>query len=123
MDGNLVAWRVNRILAWLYAVAIVALVAYYFLKPGALAPREFYGAVSALPVLLLFHALAARGARLRQPWSRIASLVMGCLLLAAFPIGTIAGIFLVFACAHPWPDARVHAGAPRGAWRDDGRRR
>jgi hypothetical protein len=123
MEGHLTAWRVHRLLAFFYGLAFVGLVAFDFLKPGVFRPLQLYGLASALPLLALFHALAARGARLRQPWARIASLVMGCILLVAFPIGTIAGIFLVFACAHPWPDPREHAAAARGAWHGDTWRR
>jgi hypothetical protein len=123
MEGHLRAWSINRALAWIYATAAVALVGYLYLSPHGLPPRIVSTGIVALPALTLFHALAAHGARLRQPWARIASLLMGVLLLVAFPIGTIVGAFLVWACAHPWPDARAHAGAPTGAWHQDGRRR
>jgi hypothetical protein len=123
MEGHLTAWKVHRLLAWLYGLALVALLAYHFLQPGALSVDRLYFIAAALPVLAIFHALAARGARMRQPWARVASLAMGCLLLVVFPIGTIAGIFLIFSCAHPWPEPYDHAGAPRGAWHQDGRRR
>jgi hypothetical protein len=122
MEGFLTAWRVHRFMAWLYGLGLLALLGYLYFAKHALPPHQVYSVVSALPILALFHALAARGSRLRQPWARIASLVMGCLLLVAFPVGTIAGVFLIWSCAHPWPDPRVHAGAPRGGWHQDARR-
>ena len=123
MEKHLTAWRVHRLLAWLYGIALLALLVNVYFGFHPLPPQRVFAALSALPVLVVFHALAARASRLRQPWARIASLLMGCLLLIAVPIGTIAGIFLLYACAHPWPDPRVHATAVRGAWHQDGRRR
>jgi hypothetical protein len=122
MDGHLTAWRVHRFLAWTYGLGLLALLAYLYFSKHGLPANQVFSAVSALPLLALFHAFAARGARLRQPWARIASLVVGCLLLVVFPIGTIAGGFLIYASAHPWPDPRAHAGAPRGGWHQDARR-
>jgi hypothetical protein len=123
MDGHLSAWRINRALAWIYALAMLGLAAFQHYRPGLLPPRAVFMAFGTLPVLLVFHALAARGALLRQPWARIASLAMACLLLLAIPVGTILGAMLIWACSHPWPDPRVHASAPRGGWHQDGRRR
>ena len=123
MEKHLTAWRVNRLLAWLYGLALAALLVNIYFSLHPLPPQRVSAALWTLPLLAGFHALASRASRLRQPWARIASLVMGCLLLLAVPIGTIAGIFLIYACAHPWPDPRVHATAVRGGWHQDGRRR
>ena len=123
MDGNLIAWRVNRILSGLFLLVFAGLVVFHFLKPGVFQPVHVYGLGTALPLLAVLHAVLARASRLRQPWARVASLVMGCLLLVAFPIGTLAGIFLIFACASPWPALREHDGIARGGWHQDGRRR
>ena len=73
MDGNLIAWRVNRILAGLYLVLLAGLLAFHLLKPGVFHPIHVYGLGTALPVLALLHAVLARASRLRQPWARVAT--------------------------------------------------
>ena len=123
MDGHFKAWRAHRLLAYLYAIALLALAGYVYSGRQPLPPHAVFSAFTALPVLCAFHALAARGSRLRQSWARIASLVMGVVLLIVFPIGTIFGAYLLMAAWQPWPHPREHASAPRGGWPKDGRRR
>ena len=43
-------------------------------------------------------------------------------LLIVFPVGTFFGTWLLMGSWKPWPDPRMHAGAPRGGWHQDGRR-
>jgi hypothetical protein len=119
MDKHIRTWRVHRALAWLYAAATLALLAYNSYRPGTIPPHFVFSA----PVLCFVHALCAWGSRLCRPWARIASLVVGCLLLVVFPVGTIIGGYLLVLCARPWIDPRVHAGAARGGWHESGRRR
>ena len=124
MDGHITAWRIHRVLAAIYLVAFAALFGYLYFHPAADLPaRHVATATWALPALVLFHGLCAHGARVRWPWVRAASLVIGVLLLLAFPIGTIIGAYLLYACARPWGDPRAHAGSARGGWHDEGRRR
>ena len=122
MDKHFNAWRAHRMLAYLYGIAVLALAGYVYLFHQPLPQRATYLAFSALPMLCALHALLARGSRLRSGWARIASLVMGVALLIVFPIGTFFGAWLLMGSWAPWPDPRVHAGAPRGGWHQDGRR-
>ena len=119
MDGNIKAWRAHRALAWLYAFVLIGLGAYLYLYPGAPPVHNLFTYATPLPLLLVFHALCARASRLSRPWARIASLVSGFLLLVAFPIGTIVGIYLIAASWQPWPEPFTHAGAPIGGWPKD----
>jgi hypothetical protein len=122
MDGHLKAWRAHRFLAYLYGIGLLALAAYAYFGHRPLHVHTQFVAFSALPVLCLFHVVAARASLRRQAWARIASLVMGVALLIVFPIGTIFGAWLLMASWQPWPHPREHAGAPRGGWHQDGRR-
>jgi len=122
MDGHLSAWRANRLLAYLYGAGALALAGYLYLGRHELPAHVSFATLSALPMLCAFHALCARGSLLRKAWARIASLLMGVVLLLVFPVGTIFGVWLLRASWQAWPDAREHAGAPRGGWPQSGRR-
>lgn len=50
----------------------------------------------------LVHGLLAFGAIRRHGWSRVASLIMGVLMLPGIPIGTIAGIYLIRHAKSSW---------------------
>jgi chromate transport protein ChrA len=119
MDGNIKAWRAHRALAWLYALVLIGLAAYLHFYPGAPPIPNLFTYAAPLPLLLVFHAVCARGSRLSRPWARIASLAAGFVLLIAFPIGTLFGIYLIAACWQPWPEPFTHAGAPIGGWPKD----
>lgn len=43
----------------------------------------------------LIHGAIAFGAARSAPWARVASMVVGCLMLFGFPIGTLIGAYLL----------------------------
>jgi hypothetical protein len=52
------------------------------------------------PALLLLaigfaHGAIAFGAARSAPWARVSSMVVGCLMLLGFPIGTLIGVYLL----------------------------
>lgn len=44
----------------------------------------------------LVHFAAARGARRGTTWGRVLSTVIGIILLVGFPLGTVAGVYLLY---------------------------
>lgn len=119
MDGNLKAWRAHRALAWLYGISLLALGTYVYLGKATMPLQLLIAPAAVLLVLTVFHGFAARGARLRQPWARPASILIGFVLLVVFPIGTIIGLYLIGASWNPWPEMHVTSGAPTGGWPAD----
>jgi hypothetical protein len=117
MDRNLRAYQIHRLLAWIYGLGIVAYALYAHFRPNWLTP-ELKLAGTLLPLLFLIHVLGASGSARLHPWARILSLVMGVLLLFAFPIGTVFGVLLLAAAWKPWVEARPPA-SPTGGWHQD----
>jgi hypothetical protein len=117
MDLNLRAYRTHRVLAFIYGVGTFAYAVYAHFRPAWINPElKFIGTL--LPLLFVIHVLAAAGSARLHPLARIVSLVMGVLLLFAFPIGTIFGYFLLTAAWKPWVE-RGPPGTPRGGWPGD----
>lgn len=119
MDGNLKAWRAHRALAWLYGIGLLALGGYAWLGKTPVPLPLLFGPAVVMVLMMVFHAITARAARLRRPWARLASILIGFVLLVVFPIGTIFGIYLIGASWSPWPEMHVTAGAPTGGWPAD----
>ena len=117
MDLNLRAYKTHRLLAWIYGIGTFAYALYAHFRPLWLTP-ELKIAGTLLPLLFVIHVLAASGSARCQNWARIVSLVMGVLLVLAFPIGTIFGLFLLSASWKPWVEGGP-PGAPRGGWPRD----
>jgi hypothetical protein len=95
MDGNLRAYQTHRVLAFIYGIGTFGYALYAHFRPNWLTPElKIIGTL--LPMLFVIHVLAASGSARLQPWARLVSLLMGVLLLFAFPIGTVFGIFLLW---------------------------
>ena len=74
----------------LYAVSGFALIA---ILGGHSAP--VIGTLLFILILGAFHGVIAFGAARAAPWARTSSMVIGCLMLLGFPIGTIIGVYLL----------------------------
>ena len=62
------------------------------------------------PALLLLsiglvHGAIAFGAARSAPWARASSMVVGCLMLLGFPIGTLIGVYLL--ANLKWPEQQA----------------
>ena len=98
--------NIHRAIAWIYgAVGVVlALIA-------ATAHERGVTVVIALVVgaIVLLHAALAAGARRRSGAAKVGSFIVGVLMLAGFPIGTIVGGLLIYNALQPWPPRHVAA--------------
>jgi hypothetical protein len=101
LQTHLKSRRAHLALSWLYGLIALMLLALPFvarsgeegLRPGDVAralvfPLFFF-------VLAALHHLVSRGAKERRRWARIGSIVLGCLLLPAVPLGTLIGVYLL----------------------------
>jgi hypothetical protein len=120
MEKHLKAWRIHRVLSWLYGLSLLALVAFiYFEQRPAAYANLFIPAAVLCALLLVFHVLVGRGALARRPWARIASILFGFVMLPAFPIGTWFGIRLIQASWSPWAVATTRGSPGAGGWPSD----
>jgi hypothetical protein len=115
--------NLNNALGWFYGAGALLVFAVHRFSPQAIPLRHQFTALTLLPVLCLFHFAVGHAARRFKSWARVASVIMGVLLLFGFPIGTVVGGLLLYYCWQPWPDPKAYAGRIRGGWHQDGRRR
>ena len=109
MDSRTKVFRAHRALAWFYAFIGVAVSAAVILGSGGntgvgfvLVPLVFAGVFSV-------HYFTARACREGKPGGRVASIVIACLMLLGFPIGTLIGIYLLANTWRPWTAAPIAA--------------
>jgi len=110
MPGNIQTARlVFRVLGWLsIATAVVLSTIFVFgsmilglsgkeqAVVGSAILGELGKAIFALSLLLaVLYLLTARGIARRKVWGKLAGIVLAILMLPAFPIGTVLGIFVL----------------------------
>lgn len=76
-----------------FYAAVAALL--FALLGGRSAGADVIGTVVFMVMLGVGHGVIAYGAASAAPWARVASQVVGCLLLFGFPIGTAIGVYLL----------------------------
>src|SRR5688572_17815324 len=111
MENHLKAWRLHRILSWIYVLLLLVVGYLAFSGDGPVQFDRLMLTGGLLLVLAVFHAWLGNASLGRRPWARVASILIGFLLLAAFPIGTIIGFFLIAASWNPWTQPTTH-GSP-----------
>lgn len=94
--------RAHRALSWLYALITGLMLALMWLPGGGKTPAALYLVAGMFAAMFALHHFTARGARAQHPAARIVSMVIGGLMLFAFPLGTIIGIYLLVNAAEPW---------------------
>ena len=99
MEKNMKIARAHRALAFLYGLC--ALVFGIYVLFDGVSPM-FLSTSALLVLLVVLHIAVGRGARARKPWARIASIVIGVLMLLGFPIGTLIGLYLIVNAVPRW---------------------
>lgn len=101
LQPHLKSWRVHQVLAWLYGLIVLMLLALPFVARTGEEELNAEEVAMALVFPLFFFTLAvlhhvvSRGAKKRKRWARIGSIVLACLLLPAVPVGTLIGVYLL----------------------------
>jgi hypothetical protein len=98
--------NIHRWIAWIYGIVgsfIVLLMALGHQMSAAAIVVAVMGAIVGL------HAALAAGARRRSSVAKVGSFIVGLLMLAGFPIGTITGGFLIYNAVQPWPPRHIDA--------------
>ncbi|MDB5970085.1 MAG: hypothetical protein JWQ90_2535 [Hydrocarboniphaga sp.] len=102
MERHIKVARAHRALSWFYGVLVIGLVIVMFIPTGKPVPAALWGFVGVLVLIGFAHHAIARGARERTPGARVGSILISILLLCAFPLGTLIGLYLLFNTASPW---------------------
>ena len=113
MDINFVIWsmRILQFFKWSNLVGLVLVFVYFVLIPlvNELSAETVVVMVYIVPMIIvnitftfLLH-FTAKGLSLKERWARYTTIGIGFLLLFGFPLGTIFGIFLLYAMLIDWP--------------------
>ncbi len=100
MPENIRSMSAHRGLAIFYGLAGLTLI---FLFYDSSSGWSAFGPALVAMCISAIHVAIAFGAAKAAPWARIASIVVGCLLLLGFPIGTLIGLYLLTNLKWPRP--------------------
>jgi len=101
--------NIHRAIAWIYGVIGVLFAGIAASVSGATAAGVIALIIGAIVAL---HAALAAGARNRNDVAKVGSVIVGVLMLAGFPIGTIVGGYLIYNAVQDWPPRRHPQTAP-----------
>ena len=102
MEPHVKIARAHRALAFFYGLLGVVLLFLALFVPGELPHEAAVGAVIVFGTFFAAHYFTARGALEKKGGARAASLIIAILMLAAFPIGTLIGLYLLFHGTSSW---------------------
>ncbi|MFZ6679004.1 hypothetical protein [Undibacterium sp. Tian12W] len=94
MTKNEVSARVHRWLSYFYGAMLFFFVCIFML--ASMDITAVWPAILGLGVFIAIHFFTSVGAQKKEFWARGVSIVLGILMLFAFPIGTILGCILLF---------------------------
>ncbi|MBW8758302.1 MAG: hypothetical protein JF586_11890 [Burkholderiales bacterium] len=106
--------NIHRVIAWIYGVIGAFILVFVGIGQH---PNwaMFAGFAAIFGTIVAVHAALAAGARRRSGLAKAGSMVVGVLMLAGFPIGTIVGGLLIYNAAQNWPPRPVGSAEPAGA--------
>jgi FtsH-binding integral membrane protein len=118
MERHIKVARAHRAISWLYAVCLATFLLVIFLnasdKQGFFVGMIFVSVI--FLGLFLLHHFTAKGARNREPWARISSIIISIFLLFGFPLGTLIGIYLLSNTWSKWDEPRTYKGSLADGW-------
>ena len=99
MDRNLKVARTHRALSWLY---LVMLGAFLMMAITGDQPAAMIFPCLVMGLLFSMHHFTSKAARDRKPGARTASILIACMMLLGFPIGTLIGLYLLSNSWRAW---------------------
>ncbi len=103
MDSKTKVFRTHRALAWFYGVLGFALFAAYLIGTRGRLNWDLAFLICLVALPAMIHYATAKACKEGRPGGRTASIAIAILMLFAFPIGTIIGIYLLINTSKPWP--------------------
>jgi predicted MFS family arabinose efflux permease len=96
MENNIKVFRAHRALSWLYGLIVCVVLLLFSMTPKN---GESLGVIIAIvftiSLFFLLHHFIAKGAKEKKGWAKIASVIVGIIMLFGFPLGTMIGIYLL----------------------------
>jgi hypothetical protein len=102
MKNSEKVFRAHRAIAWFYAVIGLTFTGFALFGGEHRLTGEFIAPMVVFGAIFSAHYFTARACRAEKPGGRIASIVIACLLLLAFPVGTLIGVYLLSNTWRPW---------------------
>jgi hypothetical protein len=107
----------HRTIAGLYGLGTAVIALVMLLDDESRLPLIARVLIPAMPLVpLALHLAIAYGAERCMPWARVASIVLGLLMLAGFPIGTALGVWLLINALPQWVEERRYSGSLTDGW-------
>ncbi|MEK6550692.1 MAG: hypothetical protein AAB329_07630 [Pseudomonadota bacterium] len=98
------AGRLFQLLAWIQLLAFVLIAASiaipHISEYRSVEPRAFFALI--FLIFPVFYFLLGRAIKQHKEWGRVAGIVLGILMLAGFPIGTILGAYILWCLGKGW---------------------
>lgn len=104
MTPRLKVFRAHRALAFFYALIGVASVAVMSLASRGQFALEFLPMAMLFGLIFAVHWFTAQACKQGKQGGRVASIVIACLMLLGFPLGTLIGIYLLVNTSKPWTE-------------------
>ena len=100
INSTLVMWflrvsNIHKVFAFIYLIAPIVAITVMLAKGS----HVDIGTILFMSIFLIpavIHYLAILGLKKKKTWGRFLSMFLGIVLLFLFPIGTIAGLFILF---------------------------
>ncbi|HEY9190926.1 MAG TPA: hypothetical protein VIM88_08675 [Sulfurovum sp.] len=99
-----------QVIMWINIVIFIILTAFYLygftidqelmMLSASMSGKVIGGIFGLFFALILF--FTSRGLMNQKQWARVATLIMGVMMLFAFPVGTIVGIILIYGMTKGW---------------------
>ena len=102
MEPNIKVFRAHRALAFLYGLLGIVCLAAALFGSGGMTNASLIVVLIFFAIIFSVHFFTARACRDGKPAGRIASIVIACLMLFGFPVGTLIGIYLLVNTWKPW---------------------
>ena len=103
MNRQTKVFRAHRAIAFFYAIVGLGMVAAMFVGAHGKIDLSIVPMLLILTAVFSIHFFTARACRAGKQGGRVASITLAFLMLLAFPIGTIIGIYLLVHTWKPWP--------------------
>ena len=100
-----IAIIIHKLIGLIYIIfavlAFLNVVVSYFIDYMEFNMKVLYG-IPIIILLVFFHKVISKGLEKEKVWAGILSILVGIILLAGFPLGTIVGIILIFSIVKFW---------------------
>jgi fatty acid desaturase len=104
MENHIKVARAHRALSWLYAVNTILFLSIFLISGKNTPPLAFVFLGLFFGGLFFLHHFTAKGAFVKKPWARNASIGIAMLMLLGVPVGTLIGIYLIYNCKNGWEE-------------------